>query len=207
MDDEGGAVAAVAARHGFSAGAVAVLWDAMRRGGGRMAQFSHPELGGMGQWSGGMLQIGAMFDGALKARVAAACADLAEHAASARGPADPAAGGWQGQSQSRPQSQWQGQGGAPADPARVDVRGTSRSDWWPDGLGHPSASGSQGGTRYAYFAEARRLAIARAGRVTLYDTEHHRIFGVSQSMSRDEHLAFTADDGTVDLDRLAVVTR
>ena len=80
MDDRGddATLDAVAARHGFNRAAVATLWDALRRGGGRMAQFSHPELGGMGQWSnGGMLQIGAMFDHALKARVAAACADLA----------------------------------------------------------------------------------------------------------------------------------
>ena len=70
---------AVSARHGFSGGAVSALWYALRRGGGRMGQFSHPELGGMGQWSdGGMLQIGAMFDHARKARVAAACAELAE---------------------------------------------------------------------------------------------------------------------------------
>lgn len=177
-------IEAVAARHGFSAGAVAALWDAMRRGGGRMAQFSHPELGGMGQWSGGMLQIGAMFDHALKARVAAACADLAERAAPE--PAVPA-----------PVSAGQRQG-----PAREE--GGER---WPAALGSPSASGSQNGTRYAYFARARRLMIERDGRVTLYDTGRHRIFGVSQSSSRGGHLAFTADDGTVDLDGLAVVDR
>ena len=181
-------VDAVAARHGFSRSAVSALWEAMRRGGG-MAQFSHPELGGMGQWSGGgMLQIGAMFDHALKARVAGACADLAEAAARARD-AGPCLS-----------SQGQSQGVAPASRA---VGGGA--DWWPAGFGRPSASGSQDETRYAYFAEARRLAIDRAGRVTLYDTGRHRIFGVSQSRSRGSHLAFTADDGTVDLDSLAVV--
>ncbi len=91
MDDrvDDATLEAVAARHGFNRAAVAALWHALRRGGGRMAQFSHPELGGMGQWSsGGMLQIGAMFDHALKARVAAACADLAA-AAGDRGSTEP----------------------------------------------------------------------------------------------------------------------
>ena len=191
---EGTAVEAVAARHGFSPGAVAALWDAMRRGGGRMAQFSHPELGGMGQWSDGMLQIGAMFDHALKARVAAACADLAgqiSSTTSSTAASHAPAGGRQ--------SQTQGRG--------PEVAAADRADWWPGGFGRPSASGSQGGTRYAYFAPARRLAVERSGRVTLYDTGRHRIFGVSQSLSRGEHLAFTSDDGTVDLDGLAIVDR
>ncbi len=202
---EAAALAEVAARHGFSAGAVAALWDAMRRGGGRMAQFSHPELGGMGQWSGGgsggMLQIGAMFDHALKARVAAACADLAGWAGrappGAAAPAPAASDPWRGQRQDQRQGQ-------PPGPA-AEAGPASRADWWSGDFGRPSASGSQGTTRYAYFAAARRLAVERAGRVTLYDTGRHRIFGVSQSMSRGEHLTFTADDGTVDLDALAVV--
>lgn len=189
MTDTESALDAVAARHGFTRGAVSALWDAMRRGGGAMAQFSHPELGGMGQWSGGgMLQIGAMFDHALKARVAAACADLAEHASRSRdrGPAISAPAG-------------ERQGGGPA------ARSDDPASGWPTAFGRPSASGSQGATRYAYFAEARRLAVDRDGRVTVYDTGRHRIFGVSQSQSRGERLAFTADDGTVDLDGLAVV--
>ncbi len=68
----------IAARHGFTAAAARAVAEALRRGGGRMAQFSHPELGGMGQWSaGGMLMIGDMFNHGLKARVAALCAELA----------------------------------------------------------------------------------------------------------------------------------
>ena len=185
---------AVAARHGFGRAAVAALWNAMRRGGGRMAQFSHPELGGMGQWSaGGMLQIGAMFDHALKARVAAACADLAEAASRVPPTRDIQEPPFSGQRQS--------QGAGSASPTAAG----GVADWWPGDIGRPSASGSQDGTRYAYFAEARRLAIDRAGRVTLYDTGRHRILGVSQSLSRGAHLAFTAEDGTVDLDGLAIV--
>ena len=101
MADRDEALAKAARDHGLSAGAVRALWDALARGGGQMAQFSHPDLGGMGQWSdGGMIQIGDMFDHGLKARVATACADLA--AAAARSDAGRAV-----PSGSR-QSQWQG---------------------------------------------------------------------------------------------------
>jgi hypothetical protein len=68
----------IAARHGVSPVAARALAEALRRGGGRMAQFDHPDLGGMGQWSaGGMIMIGDMFNNGLKARVAALCAELA----------------------------------------------------------------------------------------------------------------------------------
>ncbi len=71
-------IAEIARRHGFSADAAGAVADSLRHGGGRMAQFNHPELGGMGQWSaGGMLMIGDMFNHALKARVDALCQDLA----------------------------------------------------------------------------------------------------------------------------------
>jgi hypothetical protein len=68
----------IAQRHGFSAGAARALAEALRQGGGRMAQFNHSELGGMGQWTaGGMIMIGDMFNHGLKARVDALCRDLA----------------------------------------------------------------------------------------------------------------------------------
>lgn len=76
------AVAALARRHGFSVEAVWTLIEAFRAGRGRSAQWSHPELGGPGQWlAGGLIQIAAMNDEALKARVAAVLADLAAAAA------------------------------------------------------------------------------------------------------------------------------
>jgi hypothetical protein len=60
----------LAAQHGVSAGAIESLADALSRSHGRGAQFSHPELGGMGQWmAGGMLMIGDMFNHELKAKV------------------------------------------------------------------------------------------------------------------------------------------
>ena len=45
---------------------------------GSQAQFNHPDLGGMGQWSGGgMIMIGDMFNQGLKHRVDALCNELA----------------------------------------------------------------------------------------------------------------------------------
>jgi hypothetical protein len=63
-------VSDVAQQHGVSADAVLTLLRALVAGQGTMAQFNHPELGGMGQWTqGGMTMVGSMFDHDLKARV------------------------------------------------------------------------------------------------------------------------------------------
>ena len=73
-------IAEIAQRHGFSAEAARAVVAALRQGGGRMAQFNHKELGGMGQWvAGGMIMIGDMFNIALKDRVDALCRDLAAY--------------------------------------------------------------------------------------------------------------------------------
>ncbi len=165
----------LARQHGVSADAVRVLQDAVRRGGGRQAQFSHPELGGMGQWSaGGMTQVGDMFNTALKDKVNAICAALASAP-----PAEPA-------------------------PERVPSGGGNR-DWWPDGLGRPSASGSQNGMRYACFPDARRVAVEQAGTVTLYDSGDHRISGVSQQQSGTQELSFSSQKGSIRASDLPVV--
>jgi len=74
------AIADIARRHGLSREAVlAMLW-ALHVGGGTMAQFSIPELGGSGQWmQGGMTMVGGnLFDNALKVRVDALCSELAQ---------------------------------------------------------------------------------------------------------------------------------
>jgi hypothetical protein len=73
-------IADIAQRHGFSTEAARLVAEALRHGGGRMAQFNHPELGGAGQWNaGGMVMIGDMLNDVLKARVDALCGDLAAH--------------------------------------------------------------------------------------------------------------------------------
>ena len=161
-------VAELARTHGVSEGAVQALQEALRRDGGRQAQFSHPDLGGMGQWSsGGMTQVGDMFNTALRDKVDALCRALSEDA--------PA--------------------GAPPAPGR---------DWWPEGLGRVSATGSQNGMRYACFPDTRRVAVEQGGTVTVYDSGEHRITGVSQSQSGGQELLFTSQSGTVRASELPV---
>lgn len=151
--DHASGLQVVAERHGVSLDAVRHLMRALEAGNGTMAQFDHPELGGMGQWfSGGMVMVGRMFDAELKARVAGLCADLAASL--------PAAG-------------WSGTGGT--------TGGRGGGAWWPAGLGSPSSAGAQNGLRYAYFPEIRRLAIESGTGVALYDTGEHHISGVSQA--------------------------
>jgi hypothetical protein len=74
------AIFEIAQRHGLSREAVLAMLFALHAGGGTMAQFSIPELGGSGQWmQGGMTMVGGnMFDNALRARVDALCSELAQ---------------------------------------------------------------------------------------------------------------------------------
>lgn len=72
--------------------------------------------------------------------------------------------------------------------------------WWPPGLGRPAASGAQDGVRYAFFPEARRLAVERDGRTTLHDTGPRRIEGVAQAGGEGgASLAFRDREGEVRL--------
>lgn len=167
----------LARRHGVSVGAVEALRDALRRGSGRQAQFSHPELGGMGQWSaGGMTQVGDMFNSALKQKVEALCGELSRQLGDAPGAA--------------PEER-----AKPADNGGGSAK--HGGDWWPEGLGRPSAAGSQNNMRYACFPDARRVAVEQNGRVTVYDSGDHRINGVSQSQSGEQELSFSSQKGTV----------
>jgi hypothetical protein len=67
----------LAAAYGLSVGAVMALAAALQHGGGKMAQFNHPELGGLGQWMPGMIMIGDIFNSALKAKIEGVCCALA----------------------------------------------------------------------------------------------------------------------------------
>jgi hypothetical protein len=72
------AVNDIAQRTGFSPDAVMTMLNAVMAGNGGMAQFSHPEFGGSGQWMrGGMTMIGEMFNTSLKWRVVALCDEIA----------------------------------------------------------------------------------------------------------------------------------
>eukprot|EP01035_Chromulina_nebulosa_P010581 gene10581-14206_t len=97
----------IAARHGVSFDAVEHLLRAVMAGQTTQAQFNHPELGGMGQWSqGGMTMIGDMFNNGLKARVDGLCNELSTLIRNTNVYQPPVAASSQSQSQS------QGGGGA-----------------------------------------------------------------------------------------------
>jgi hypothetical protein len=188
------AVEDLAERHGVSPGAVTTLLDALIVGHGNQAQFSHPDLGGMGQWSqGGMIMVGDMFNNALKAKVDALCTELAGLLRAGGALATPPAA-----SQSQSQS---GGGGA-----SLFVGGSSPGSWWPEGLGAAGSVGAQNEMRYATFPTARRLAISVGGKVTVYDTGDHVITGFSQQQGAGQSLTFTSQHGTVRVADLPVVS-
>ena len=69
----------IARRYYVSVDAVMTLLYAVNNGGGTMAQFSHPEFGGSGQWmQGGMTMVGDMFNNSLKAKVDNLCSELSQ---------------------------------------------------------------------------------------------------------------------------------
>ncbi len=182
-------IAEIAQRHGFSAEAARTIAEALRRGNSTMAQFSHPELGGMGQWvAGGMLMIGDMSNNDLKARVDALCRDLAAAPGPIPATRDPVPAETQPSPNDKSQS-----GKSPA------------GNWWPDKLGHPSATGAQNDMRYACFPDQRRLAVMQNGQLRIFDTGEHRIGGFSQQQSTAQHLTFSSQLGTVQLKDLSEV--
>lgn len=193
-------VARLARRHGFSEEAVAHMLQAVRSGNGAMAMFDHPELGGSGQWmKGGMLMLSDMLNHALKARVDALCSEISGVLADE--PDLLRTGSAQVQTQSAA-AQRQNAGGAGAGLFAPDAA----ASWWPAELGQPSATGSQNSVRYAYFDEARRLAVDVSGRVRIYDTLDHRIGGFSQQQAGSGSITFTSQHGTVDLNTLPVLS-
>ena len=205
----------VAQRHSVSSEAVMTLLDSLIAGGGAMAQFSHPDLGGMGQWSrGGMTMVGDMFNNALKARVDALCSELSDllgrqSFAFGTGPGQSQSqsqGGGYGQGQSQGGGQRSSGGGFGETSLFVPGSGGVGGAWWPGDLGVPSSTGAQNNIRYAYFPGTRRLAIDVNGRVTVYDTRDHAISGVSQQQSGDASLTFTSQYGLVRVADLAVVS-
>ncbi len=194
----------VAARHGVSQDAVLVLLRALVAGHGSQAQFNHPDLGGMGQWSmGGMTMIGDMFNNGLKARVDAMCGELSgalqrDTVFTAARPATA--------SQSQSQSGSGGSLAAGSGSSFFVTAGNGPGTWWPDELGQASSTGSQNSLRYALFPQSHRLAIDVAGKVTVYDTLDHHISGFSQQQSGDQSLTFTSQNGLVRVWDLPVVS-
>lgn len=148
------AVRSAASRHGVSEDAAEAMLHALVRGGGSMAQFNIPELGGNGQWmAGGMTMVGDIFNSGLQAQVAGLASDLSQAMSTSRLVEAP------------------------------KTTMMSGHGWWPDGLGQPSSTGGQNDISYAVFPSTRRLAVQVGGRVYLFDTGNHVIGGVSQSQS------------------------
>jgi hypothetical protein len=114
----------IAGRYNLSIDAVVHMLVAVSNGGGTMAQFNSPELGGSGQWmQGGMTMVGDMFNHGLKATVDNLCNELSASLANNQMfPVIPA--------------------GTPGS-----------SQWWPMDLGAPFSSGAQNNIRYAVFPQ------------------------------------------------------
>ncbi|WP_188151862.1 SHOCT domain-containing protein [Teredinibacter waterburyi] len=112
----------IAQRYNLSEAAVIHMLVAVNNGGGTMAQFNCPELGGGGQWMrGGMTMVGDMFNNGLKNTVDNLCSELSNAIANTQV--------------------------FPVIPA-----GTPGSNqWWPQDLGAPFSSGGQNDIRYAVF--------------------------------------------------------
>lgn len=115
-------VADISARYNLSQDAVIHMLVAVNNGGGSMAQFNCPELGGSGQWmQGGMTMVGDMFNNGLKMTVDNLCSELSNILAN---------------NQVFP----------------VVEAGTPGSNqWWPSQYGNPFSSGAQNNIRYAVF--------------------------------------------------------
>ena len=192
-------VADIATRYGVSQNAVESLLAAVNAGGGSMAQFSHPELGGMGQWSrGGMIMIGDMFNNGLKATVDGICTELSNALVNQQifAPVPAAVG----TTPMASQSQYQGSGNV-----SFSTSGFGGGSSWPAELGQPSSTGSQNNLRYAVFPSTRRLAIDVNGQITVYDIGDHQIGGFSQQQGGDQTITFTSQYGTVRVSDLPVV--
>ncbi len=201
------AVQDIAQRHGFSFDAVQSMLNSVINGNGSMAQFSHYEFGGSGQWmQGGMTMIGDMFNNYLKGRVDNLCAELSRLIASQ--PGLMRSGSFQSQTQNGNTS-YNGFGGSPddaANPNSLFVPVPAQANWWGPDLKWPNSSGGQNGMRYAWFSQARRLAIESNGQVVIYDTLDHQIGGVSQQQSGGYSVTFSSQFGYVDLSRLPVIS-
>ncbi|MBS1955813.1 MAG: hypothetical protein JST89_16635 [Cyanobacteria bacterium SZAS-4] len=210
----------IATRHGVSLDAVMAIYDGLRRSNGSMAQFSHPELGGMGQWSSGMLMIGEFSNSVLKEKVQAICAELSElvagsssremtkESAETRKPME-ALRTVEPIQPIKPMEPMESL--TPMEPLKPmqpmkPLKPFDNIQWWPSSLGTPSSAGSQNQIRYAYFPATNRLAIEQNGKVTTFDTGRHKIHGASQAQGESTTLAFDSQLGRVTLSDLTEVS-
>ncbi len=207
----------IAQRYNFSSDAVFSMLQSVINGNGSMAQFSHPEFGGSGQWMrGGMIMLGDMFNNGLKNTVGNLCQELSNLIANQPGLIQ--TGSFQSQNQGNQQqshlnnnftanNQQQNSVG-PTSPVSLFVPppAGSSGNWWPTGLQFPTSTGSQNNMRYAYFASINRLAIDINGHVSLYDTLNHQIGGFSQQQSGGSSVTFTSQFGLIDIKTLPLIS-
>ena len=71
--------------------------------------------------------------------------------------------------------------------------------WWPAQLGEPSLTGTRQSSRFAYFAQIRRLAVDSGGRVEVYDTTGFNISGLAPQGADGDALTFASNRGPVRL--------
>lgn len=173
-------VTTIAQKHDVAVDAAEAALAALRRGRGSMAQFSHPDFGGMAQWSaGGMSMVGDMFNAATKAKLDGVLQDLAD--ALRRGDL------------------------MMDDLVSGDADETTRLGDWPPEFGSAATTGSQNDMRYAFFPNARRLVIEDRRKRTIYDTGEHMITGVAQQQSAARTLTFRSQLGAVTIADFSLV--
>eukprot|EP00759_Apiculatamorpha_spiralis_P024001 PhF_6_TR27630/c0_g1_i1/m.40437 len=115
----------IASEYKLKKESVEAMLMALKRGNGTMAQFSIPELGGVGQWMrGGMTMVSDMFNNSLKAKVDQLCLELSDRIRSLELFEDERAGETSTESSTH-----------------------KTSGEWPAVFGTPSASGSQNNFR------------------------------------------------------------
>lgn len=195
----------LARRYGLSNDAIIHMLISVSNGGGTMAQFNCPELGGGGQWmQGGMTMVGDMFNHGLKNTVDNLCSELSGILynqgnaifAPVKRPQSPQSGSG---------SQQQSQGGGNFGQNSIFISGNN-GNWWGADLGQASSTGGQNNIRYAVFPQTCRLAIEINGTVTIYDTLDHQIGGVSQQQSGDASMSFNSQYGLIQVSQLPIVS-
>ncbi|WP_428660115.1 hypothetical protein [Runella sp.] len=163
----------IASKYNVSEETVRTLLEGLKLSGGRQVQFNISELGGMGQWQGGMVMIGDMFNNSLKAKVAELCAELSPLSQTVLEEEKK-------QEEAKPQKKNE----------------TSKKPAEKRTLA--SFNGSQNGHRYAYFASEEVLELEEDGKVTKYSTKGYPLSGVQQSQDNGgRSLSFTYPGGTV----------
>ncbi len=196
----------LASRYGVSTDGVIHMMVAVRNGGGTMAQFSHPDFGGSGQWmSGGMTMVSDLFNNQLKSLVDNICSEISRRQLDAQG--GMFGGSSQSQSQSGSGGQSQNSGGNFQENSSSLFVPDPQSQWWPVDLGSPAATGSQNNLSYAYFPGSRRLAVKTGSDTWVYDTGEHQIGGFGQQQGGGASITFSSQLGTVPLSRLPVVSK